>query len=265
MFSPDHFIWIGISVVLIALLEFLSSHFKWSFRTCTKVIFGIYVASEIFKIFTHMFPASRWLGEGVKIGGMEGGMYLLPKSLPFQLCSLMIFFLAYLVFGKDERKLEGIKSLVVPVFMIAGPLAILLATCLDSSNTANLFDSFKDPHCGPIQYFAYHAGMIWYGIYLLRTRQVKFGLRAWGRNCLFLAALLFGSIWVNSALLTYEVNFMFTVVPPTKNLPYLNLNHGWGIYMVHYVLLGLILMTLFELRGIIKDIKARKEMKKGTC
>jgi len=263
MFSLDHFVWMGIVLVIVLVLTFFSSKYKWSYKTATRIIFIIYIAAEIFKICTHMYPISKWLGEGANVDGWENAMYELPKSLPFQLCSSMIFFIAYLVFGKNEKRIATIRSFVAPVLLIGGSLAVILGTCLNSSNTANFGDSFKDPECGPVQFFLYHGGMLWYAIYLLKNKQVKFGLKQFFTNILILGAMVVLAIWINSVLLTYGTNYMFVVYPPAKGIPLLNFNHGWHVYMVHYILLMFIAMFLYELPGIIKETKAKKGLDDG--
>ena len=258
MFSADHFIWIGISLFFVGILLFLTFKFKFSQKTATYIILGIYIVTEVFKISTHMYPASRWLGEGAKVDGSADAMYLLPKSLPFQICSSMIFPIIYLAFGKNEKVKETLKSFVVPVFLIAAPLAILLGTCLNADNTAHLFDSFKDPDCGPYQFFLYHAGMVWYGIYLLSTKTVKMGFHVWINNFIFLFCMIMVSIWINSFLIVYGTNFMFTVAPPAKGIPLINMKHGWVVYMIHYLFVVALFTFLFQLPAIIKQWKAKK-------
>ena len=54
MFSPDHFIWIGIVIIVVLLLTFLSVKFKWDFKTATTIVLVIYVLAEVFKICTHI-------------------------------------------------------------------------------------------------------------------------------------------------------------------------------------------------------------------
>ena len=269
MFTLDHLVWVLIVLALMGLLFFLDHKFKFKFKTATWIIFGIYIAAEVFKILTHMFPASRWAASDFggeysaleSVSGFSGdeAKYLLPKSLPFQLCSFMIFFVAYLVFGRDEKRKELIKSFIVVIFIVAGSLAVILATCLDSSNTAHFGDSFKDPQCGPIQYFTYHAGMIWYAIYLIKTKQVKMGFKPFLTNLCFLAVMFLVGIWANSILIVYEPNFMFLAAPPAKGLPILNLNHGWHVYMAHYTLIAVLAVFLFELPAMIVEWKKKKE------
>ena len=263
MFSADHFIWLGISAVIFLVLLFLSNKYKWSFRTATFVLLGIYVSSELFKIFTHMFPATRWLREGATVSGFDGDLakYLLPKSLPFQLCSFMIFFVIYMAFSKNQKGVEIAKSFSIQVFLIAGSLALLMATCLDKSNTAHVFDSFRpsvDKEMGAYYFFYYHVGMVWYGVYLIKTKQVQMGFKIWLRNLGMLLAVFAIGMWVNSITLVYETNFMFLVAPPAKGLPLLNLNHGWHIYMLNYIWIVVLLTFLFQLPAIIKEIKQKK-------
>lgn len=269
MFTLDHLLWFVIVLSIIGLLLFLDHKLKFNFKTATWIIFGIYIAAEVFKILTHMFSASRWASSDFNgtysaletVSGFDGkeAKYLLPKSLPFQLCSFMIFFVAYLVFGRDEKRKELVKSFVVVIFIIAGSLAVILATCLNKENTAHFGDSFKDPQCGPIQYFIYHAGMIWYAIYLIKTKQVKMGLKPFITNLCFLGFVFLVGIWANSFLIVYEPNFMFLAAPPSKGLPLLNLKHGWHAYLAHYAFIAVLALFLFELPQMINDWKKKKE------
>ena len=76
-----------------------------------------------------------------------------------------------------------------------------------------------------------------------------------------IAFLALCSIWVNSALQQYNTNFFFTVRPPMKNLPLLNLDNGWWMYIFTLVILGIVLLGLFHLPFIIKEIKLKKKAK----
>lgn len=263
MFSPDHFLWMGIVVIVVLLLTFISTKFKWSFKTATTVILVIYILAEVFKIITHVFPASKWLGEGATIDNFDassemGARYYLPKSLPFQLCSSMIFLVFYLRFGKNEERLQTVKNFLVYIFLVAASLAVLLGTCLNANNTANFLDSFKDPECGPIQFFLYHGGMIWYGVWLVKNKQVQFGMKQFLTNLAFVGIMVVLAIYINSVLIVYKTNFMFVVAPPAKGIPLLNLNHGWHAYMAHYLFILALVTFLFELPGIIIEKKKKK-------
>jgi len=274
MFTIDHLIWGIISILIIALLSFFSIKKKFSFKTSATIMAIIALVSETFKIATHMFPVYRddFLGEGGTVNGFSNAMYLLPKSLPFHMCSILIFFIFYLAISNNQKMIEKVKTFCVPIFIIAGTLSLVINTSFNSSintfesftgnlNVLNTYkasgDSLDLSHylasLNAYQYFIYHACIVWYGIYIIATKQVKFGLHEWIQNSIILFALLVLSIWINSCFIQYGTNFMYVVAPPAKGLPLLNLNHGWYVYMVHYMLIGAIITFLFQLPWIIKE------------
>ena len=235
MFSVNHFIWIAICIVLVVALSVVSVKFKFSFKTATIIICCVIGASEISKIMYSMQPASG------------GGMVISAGALPFHLCSTLIFAFAYLMFGKNENTKEIVKSFVVPAGMLGGVLAILIP----SSGTG--FAAIQTYQC-----FIYHAAILWYGIYLIATKQVDLGLKAYLRNLIILAVLAVLMIWINGALQIYETNFFFLVKPPVDGLPIINLNNGWYAYFFILVTIAVVLVGAIHLPTIIKEIKQNK-------
>lgn len=49
---------------------------------------------------------------------------------------------------------------------------------------------------------------------------------------------------------------MYLVRPPMENLPYLNLDSGWYVYLLRLMALGAALVTLFQLPFILRKRKA---------
>ncbi len=103
----------------------------------------IALCSELFKITTHMFPVIRkdFLGLEGDVEGYKNAMYLLPKSLPFHLCSILIFFIFFMALSNNDAMIEKIKTFVVPVFILAGGLALIINTSFGSD--IKQFESFK--------------------------------------------------------------------------------------------------------------------------
>ena len=239
MFTTNHFIWMGVCAAFIGILLFISLKFKFSFKTAALVMSAIAFMSEACKIITH-------------IEETEKGGVLMPTALPFHLCSILIFIIFYVTFTKNEKRRGVLVSFCTPIALFGSILAILFAT----SGV-----SFVKPE--PYQCFIYHAGLVWWALYLIITKQVDLGLRAYINNVRALSILLVVMIWVNSILSVYNTNFFFVVRPPAENLPILNLNRGWLVYFITLVLAGLILVTLTHLPGIIKDVKRIKAEKKN--
>ncbi len=239
MFTTEHFIWIGICVILIAFLTWLSLRLRFSFRTASLVMAGISLASELSKILSHMEP--------VNAKDLLEGMVISAGALPFHLCSLLIFAFFYLPFCKQERIKQVLVGLIVPVGLIGSLLAILMAT------SGTDFAEVTSYQC-----FLYHAGMTWYAIWLVATGQADLGRRAWLRNLGILFALLVGMIWVNGALQVYDTNFLYVVRPPVEGLPLLNLDHGWYVYIAVLAGLGFLGVTAVHLPFLIREAKCRK-------
>jgi uncharacterized membrane protein YwaF len=70
---------------------------------------------------------------------------------------------------------------------------------------------------------------------------------------LILLMLVWAMIYANSALSAYNTNFMYLVRPPMKNLPFLNLDHGWYVYFAHLVSVGVLIVSLFHLPFILAE------------
>ena len=241
MFSTLHFVWLALCAVLITSLTIVSVKFKFSFKCATYIVCGISIASELSKIFTHIDVTTD--SDGNVISGVLG-----PQYLPFHLCSILIFMLFYLMISKNTAKIEAIKSFILPITLLGGTLALLIPTSgVD----------FGAPYA--YQCFIYHAGIMWYGIYLIATKQVNLGLKVYLRNMLTLGCLVIVMLWVNSVLSVYETNFFYLVKPPMENLPILNLNNGWFAYFFTLVAIGLVLVSLVHLPFIVKELKSKKK------
>ncbi len=234
MFTTEHFIWMGLCAVLITIMSIVSVRLCFSFRTSARIMAGIALVSEVSKIISDM--------EYVNGENAEEGMVLDAGSLPLHLCSLLIFVFLYLPFARNEKLKSFFLSLMVPVGLIGSAMAILMAT---SGTDFTTIDAY--------QCFVYHAGMTWFAVYLVATKQVDLGLRAWRRNLVTLLATAIGMIWVNSILQTYDTNFWYVVRPPVDNLPVLNLNHGWFAYFGTLLLCGFVGLTVVHLPFMLRE------------
>lgn len=232
MFSTTHLIWLAICAVLVTAFTIISVKFKFSFKTSTIIICAIIGVSEFAKIMYSMRKATG------------SGMVIRATALPFHLCSILIFIFAYLMFGKNEKTKEVLKSFVVPAGILGGILAIIIPT----SGTG--FTQISTYQC-----FIYHSAIIWYALYLIFTHQAQLGLKAYARNLGLLFIFAIFNIWVNGALQQYNTNFMFLVRPPVEGLPILNLNNGWYAYFFTLITIAFVLVGIVHLPTIIKEIK----------
>lgn len=239
MFSTEHLIWIGISIAFVLVMTFFSVRKGISLRCAGCVMTFICVLSETSKMMSEMIDAEK------------GGMVLDPRALPFHLCSLMLFGVIYITFGKDGK----IKQTVIDFLAVAGAIGSVCAILIPTNGTD--FASILSYQC-----FVYHAGLLWFSIYLIASGKACLNLKTFGRNMTVLLSLVLAMLYVNSILSVYGTNFMYLVRPPMKDLPVLNLDNGWYVYFLTLMGIGIVIISLFHLPFIICDIKRRKEEKK---
>ncbi len=238
MFTLNHFIWLAICSALIITLSIVTLKLKFSFKVPAFIMFGIALASEIHKILTNIVPGAN-------------GYIISPTAIPLHLCSIMVF--AYLLFPflKDGKFKTTLMNFTAVIGLI-GPLCALLIPTegVGFTNSSTTY-----------QYFIYHAGMIYFSIYLIFSGYANLKLKAYISNIIITFSLAVLMIWVNSAMSVYDTNFFFIVRPPMENLPLLNLNNGWHAYFFTLVAIGFVAVTIVHLPSLIKQIVDNKKLK----
>lgn len=235
MFTLKHFIWLGICLVFIVGMLILAKKLKFSLKTASLIMSIICIASEVSKMMSDMQD------------NVGGGMSLDPRSLPFHLCSLMIFVVFYIFLAPDSKFRQTLINFLSAIGTIGSFMALIIPT-----------NGVQFNEIGPYQCFVYHASLMWFSIYLIMAGHAKLDLKAYITNISILSFLAFMMIYVNGALSAYGTNFFYVVRPPMDNLPILNLNHGWYVYFISLLILGIVLMSLFHLPFIIKN-RGKKE------
>ena len=239
MFSVNHFIWLALCASGVFAGSAAAVKKRISIKTASVCMSLICVASEFSKMMTHMLPSPL------------GGFALNPEALPFHLCSMQIFVVFYITLSGDTPLRRKVISFMVPTALLGGVAAILIPT--DGVD-------FLDPLA--YQCFVFHAGLVWYALYFILTKQVILDFTAYLRNMGILLGLAFLMIYVNGALFAYGTNFMFLTRPPMEGLPILNLDHGW--YGYFFTLAGIVLgaMTLIHLPFLLKKTPSVNNPKK---
>ena len=237
IFGTKHIIILIISLLLIVGLSILSR--KISFNKVCKALFYVGIVSEIVKIFTYIIINEE------KFGG-----YLPKTDLPFHLCSIQIIFIAIVNITKSENLKRFILSFMFPSCLIGGAAALLIAT-----------DSSLNVWPITFQYYIFHIAIIVFSIRMIKSEEVKFEIKDYFNCLIFLLIIMFFAIYINSMLYDGEsnINFMYVVKPPKDNLPYLNDNNGWLSYVLRYMLLIIVSITLCYIRPIILAIKNKKK------
>lgn len=256
MFSTLHIVALCVSALFIVLGTVFSR--KVGFDKIIKIMLGIGIVSELIKVFTYILMNED------KLGG-----YLPKTDLPFHLCSIQILLLVTLRLSKNENAKRIIRSFMLPTCLIGGLAAILIPTS-SSVGTLNILT---------FQYFGYHAAIVVFALRMLIGRDIRFEIKDYGTCLLLLFVTMFGAIYINSILyngigdgsIFYEVsdgthtgvvqltnvNFMYVVNPPQSGLPFLNEDHGWGVYLAHYMCLCLFVVTLIYVKPIVSYFKSR--------
>lgn len=239
MFTLEHIIWIILCTIFIIAMMIIAKYKNMDLKKAGLVMTTIALISEISKILSNMEDS------------IKGGMHLDPGSLPFHLCSLMIFVVIYITFAKENK----FKKLLINFTSVMGVLGSFCAIMIPTNGTS--FTSILAYQC-----FVYHAGLLWFSLYLIVSKNATFTFKTMLQNMLMLLILVIFNIYVNSALSVYDVNFMYLTRPPMENLPILNLDNGWYMYLLSLLLVGLLLTTIFQLPFVLINInRMPKEIK----
>lgn len=240
MFTPNHFIFLAVSIIIIVTFLIIQKKYNFSYKTNLIALFCVGIVSEIVKIMVNMVTIT---GNSFE----TSGTYLQQEDLPFHLCSIQLFFvIALLFFIKNENSKQVLLQFMFPTMCAGASLALLIPT----EGVA-----FDNPQT--YQYFIYHAYIIGYAINLVRSKTIKITWMTLIRNTCLLFGCSILAIYINSILQLETPNFMFVSRPPLDGLPILNLNHGWYGYYIKLVFFAVVAMTLFHLPFIL--IQKRKE------
>lgn len=234
MFDCNHLIWICLCIIFVSGMMYIGNKKKLSLKKAGYIMSVIGITSEFSKMMSNMLVSPL------------GGMHLDPLALPFHLCSMMLFGVLYITFGKESTA----KQRVVDFLAVMGTLGSIAAILIPTNGTE--FTSIFAYQC-----FVYHGGLLWFSIYLIQSGQAKLGIKALYRNVAILFSLAFVMIYVNGGLSVYDTNFMFLVRPPMENLPYLNLDAGWYLYFLRLLFLVLVLVLAFHIPFIIRERKQK--------
>ncbi len=244
MFSPEHFIWLAIAAAIACGMFVIHFKFKLSFDTVLNIMITVSIISEVTKILCNMEESLH----------EKGGMVLDPGDLPFHLCSIQILLILMLkFFVKSDSAKERLLGFMCPTMLIGAVCALFIPTVGTSFTKVQVY-----------QYFIYHAFLIFFASYVLKERLVKWSFRSYIYNLGYLGIFALICMWINSALSGgYPgANFMYLVRPPMEDLPVLNLNHGWIVYIIILAALAVSLLGIFHiavtLPGYIKSKAAKK-------
>lgn len=208
---------------------------KWPLEKLAKRLMAVGVVSEFIKVFYYT------IANEATYGG------ILPKTdLPFHLCSIQILFIFIVVYTSNPKLKELLLSFMIPSCLFGGIAALLIPT--ESSLNGGWILS--------LQYFGYHVSLVIFALTLLRGKQMTLTVRHYVNCIKFLMGLMLFAVYINSILYdgVSNINFMYVASPPKSGLPFLNEDHGWFVYVVHYISLILFCVTLTYSKPILAAI-----------
>lgn len=221
----------------------------------------IAVISELVKISEYIVPYYE--------NNQAIGVYFKKEGLPFHLCSIQIIFLFMVRLCKEGSFKNKLLAFQYPTVFLGALLALILATITIEFNRPLTW-----------QYFLYHAFLLIYGLYIPMSKIVEIDTKMFFNTCICLVGLFILSIYINGliAVPTQDVVnstgdvigtteglyvwFFYSTKPPIKNLPILNLDNGWYMYILSILLIGIVAITLVHIPFFIKDYKKHQQLKK---
>ena len=236
MFTTNHFIWLGVIALLIAVTLITLKKVNVSNCTVGKGVMLLLIVLKLFHVALSMKESEH------------GGYIVNQTQLSFHLCSIMIYTIIFVNVIKNEKVVRTLKSFMVPCLFIGALMALLIPTeGVD----------FKVPRVW--QYMLIHGVLVFYGIYLAAVEKVDLSFRAYFNNLKLLVCVTALAFLMNSVLEQYKTNFLFLRVPPMDNLPLLNLNNGWYVYFITLAIIACVLMLLVQLPFMLLNKRNQKK------
>lgn len=236
-FSFPH---ITILLVLWSTAVFLAFFLSRKYKFSNKVIWVCMLLSllcEIDKIFFFMTDTGN-------------GFRLPAEFLPFNLCSIQIFFISALALSHKPKKNKILISFMYPSLIGGGILGSVIPSFVFNYHGFLDFATYR--------FFIYHAMLIFLGLYLYKSKPIKFTIKNFGYASVFIWMIFIFAIWINGFFgWEPETNFCLLVRPPAEGLPFINMDSGWSAYVSRFALIAFSIIFLCYLPVFIKEIKQR--------
>lgn len=232
MFTLEHFIWLGVIAIIDILALLLLKKYNVSHQLVGKVAMVIAIFGKLLHLFLSMKSTS------------DGGMVIDQTQLDFHLCSIQVYLLIACHLIKNNDKINALKSFMAPTMGIGALLALLIPTEGVDFTTPRVW-----------QYMIVHGNLMFYGLYLMLVEKVDLSKKAYVKNLISLSGLAMLALMMNSILEAYGTNFLFLRNPPMENLPILNLNNGYIVYLLTLAFVAVLIVTLVHLPFMLKKSK----------
>ncbi len=255
MFTTNHFVWISLSLLIVAVATVFLNKYKPPLKSVLTVCCVVAVLSELVKTFSmmQMVPSAD---------GSRMYMYLEMQHLPLHLCSIQIISIFYCRFAADSSKKDALYAFMYPTCVLGALLALAMPSIFNG--TIDVADAFNHPLA--YQYFLYHSMLIALGLYIFTSGQVKIRPKHYFTTLGLLGLLAFCSLYFNSMFASavyknnglksveYVPNLFFTYKAPISALKFTEIWH-WYLYIAAITLLAVILIAVFYIPVFLKHKK----------
>ena len=199
MYTLGHIIFIVISLLIVALIVFVCKKNKWQIDNIIKVAFVIAVICEIIKVFSliDIYPIVDSTIENGAIVYRETGQYfpyLEVVHMPFELCSLQMFFMFIYLTIKDATWKRRIYALIYGTALIGGILAIFASyVAIELETAGDFLLSIR-----VWEFYIYHAMIMAVAILMAMDNKYKLQFKDCKSTCVLIFLLDIVSIHLNS-------------------------------------------------------------------
>lgn len=232
MFTLEHFIWIGVIAIIVITALILLKKYNVSPKLVAKISMIIAIICKLCHI-------------GLAMKESEfGGMVLKQNQLDFHLCSIQVYLMIACQLVNDEKKANIIKGFMAPTMAIGALMAILIPTEGVSPTIPRVW-----------QFMIAHGNLIFYGFYLMLVEKIDLSKKTYVRNLIIFSGFAMIGLMMNSILESYEVNYLYLRKPPMDNLPILNLDNGYFVYLITLIFIAVGLLTTVHLPFMLKESK----------
>lgn len=259
MFTTGHLIWIGISFFISAITLVLLIKTKPDIQKLMLIAFIVALCSEVIKFFSaiEILPLVDLVVKNIDgqatIAYEQLGAYtpmLGMEHLPFELCSIQIFFIAYCAFSKNEKRKHFVYALMFPTGTIGAFIAIPLSRITPEFTTVSAY--FTTPRV--YEYFIYHALLISLSLYVGLSKECGLVFADFKKALTGLVLLDIPTFYLNSIFstqvfqhdilvgVTHKVNYFTSYVNPLGLV--LTEKWQWLLYLLIRAVLAVVLITL---------------------
>ena len=231
MFSWQHFVWLGIS--LVSIIFFLSLYKKK--RPSLEKVLNYCVAVCYLSEFTEVFSVLEMTSSS---DGSIMFPYIPMNHLPLHLCSIQILLITYVRFTENKKSRDNLLAFMYPSCLLGALAALAMPSIFSTSITVD--QAFTHPMA--YQFFVFHTMLVTLGIIIAWSGEIKWKWKHYHQCLIVAAAMGFISLYVNSIFASptyldgkllhvdFWPNFFFTYNNPLGIK--ITTIQGWYIYLL---------------------------------